>query len=154
MAFSTIFNVHRKQAPSVVLQRGHEGRVECARSIINERNLYGGTGTTQKMRSHVQRDFGRSTDQAGHVIGFVLGGSGSQRENIVPLSGSANRTQWHTVETNVAQAVATHGKVMYSLEYMYTNTNSTRPHGFTWRYSHFDKDGKVVSRQGFIGNPK
>lgn len=128
--------------------------MEFARAIINERNLYGGTRTTAKMRSLVQRDFGRGTDQAGHVIGFALGGSGSRKENIVPLSGTANRTQWHTVEKNVAQAVAEHGKVVYTLQYMYTNTNSTRPHGFNWRYSYFDQNRKIVSREGFIENPK
>lgn len=65
--------------------------VEWSYALITPQNINQGTATNQQVRDYVQNIVGYPTDDAGHVVGKQLGGSGTDTWNIFPQSRNFNR---------------------------------------------------------------
>jgi hypothetical protein len=100
------------------------------------------------------RDYGRSAasygirggDEAGHIIGKQFGGSGTTRENIVPLDYDLNRLpgQWAHLERTIARLVTRDLEtVCFKISFQYDTPNRPlRPSSFTWEYMYRPRNAK------------
>jgi RHS repeat-associated protein len=115
------------------VRTGFRGRIEEIQTRIGPENLGGGTPTNASSRN-LARSQGRSTDDAGHGIGNILGGLGDARSNnISPQNPSINRGVYRQHEKAIADYVRRTGHhVDIKLEYKYRNPHDTRPMGVTY----------------------
>lgn len=116
--------------------------------VVRQRHLNTGTKTQASSRQHA-RNLGLSSDEAGHVLANKLGGSGTEKQNLVPLHPTTNKKQYHKVEKVIAEAVRKHGRGQYYLKYMYDSEDDTRPHTIWYSYS-YDR----VAVEGSLPNPE
>ena len=104
--------------------RGPKGEILTAKATINSTDL--GTGTKTNTSSIAQaRTMGQNSDDAGHIIGKRLGGSGGV-DNVFPQDPHINRGEFRTFEAKVAKMANTYGSVDVSIELRYAN-GGTRP---------------------------
>jgi RHS repeat-associated protein len=107
--------------PSVT--KDASGRITHSSATITQGNLRGGTGTTEASR----RGLGAG-DDAGHIIGRLLGGQGgATADNIFPQLSSVNRGQYRVHEAWVADQVRHGHNVQVDVQLVYPNATSTRP---------------------------
>ncbi len=83
-------------------------------------------------RKAVYKKGGKSTDQGGHLIANILGGS-SEMYNIVPMSRNLNLGQYSKMETIWKKALENRKKVDYKINLIYDG-NSKRPSKFRVTY--------------------
>jgi len=102
-----------------------------------------GTGTTQKTRDYA-RSLGKSTDDAGHMQGSKLGGSGSKTDNIAAQSPNKNRGAFRTYGSQIAKKVKNEGVGADCSVTATFDGESTRPSSFEYNVN-FD-DGTKMSR--------
>lgn len=115
---------------------------------IYPEHLDTGTKTQDSSREHVGK-LGLSSDEAGHFLAKILGGSGTDKENLFPQNPKSNKQQYHTVEKKIKKAVLKYGCVQYYLKLMYDKEDDTRPHTICYSFHY----GNVI-QQGTILNPK
>lgn len=111
-----------------------------------------GTKTQATSRQYV-RTMGSPSDHAGHVLARKLGGSGTEKQNLVPLHPATNRELYDKVEKKVAEAVRKHGAVQYSLKFIY-NADDTRPHTICYCFNYMVSKDKMVEEEGSLSNRK
>lgn len=77
---------------------------------------------------------GKPTDDAGHIIGNQLGGTGRQNYNIFPQSPNINRGAWSKEEKAIRQLVQQTGQsIDVVVQLYYPDATSTRPTHFIYR---------------------
>jgi RHS repeat-associated protein len=105
--------------------RGPNGQVQTVKGTINPADI--GTGTTTNASSRAAaRALGTATDDAGHMRGNNLGGSGG-KANTFPQDPHVNRGGFQIFEGKVADHVQATGKpVNFEQTYQYGN-GGTRP---------------------------
>ena len=80
------------------------------------------------------RAMGKPTDDAGHIIGNQLGGTGRQRYNIFPQSPNINRGVWSQEENQIRSLVLSTGQpIEVVVQLYYPSPRATRPNRFTYR---------------------
>ncbi|XP_050545133.1 uncharacterized protein LOC126907694 [Daktulosphaira vitifoliae] len=138
--------------PIVNYQRGHGGRVEYVVALIHRRHLHAGSNVDNHIE-YFARSLGEpDNDQASHLVGWQLGGPGSQRYNIIPQNAHFGQSPWTTkVEKLVHSTVrnSSQGLVRYELNPIYADSRATRPHSIAYRVA----DGDHLIQQGQIPNP-
>lgn len=92
---------------------------------------------------------GSPGDVSGHATAKVLGGSGTEEQNLVPLNPKTNLKQYHQVEKKIVKALREYGHVKYSLQYLYHNEQDTRPHTILYSFQYNN-----VVEKGSISNPE
>jgi len=122
--------------------RGSQGEIKTARVTVTKSDLGTGTGTNASSRSHA-RGMGSGTEDAGHVIGKRLGGSGGV-DHVFPQNPKINRGEFRVFEGRVADLVKTTGSADISIRLKYSR-GKTRPH--TIVYEAKGADGTILSEE-------
>ena len=98
------------------------GRIISSSASILPENLYGGTGTTRAARALT------SPDDAGHIIGRLLGGQGgATSNNVMAQLPAVNRGGFRAHEALVAAQVKAGKSVHVQVELIYPNATTVRP---------------------------
>lgn len=100
------------------------GTICTATATITIADLGTGTGTNSSSRKYA-RTLGVSTDDAGHIIGKQLGGTGG-KANIFPQNLRINRGEYAQFEGRVANLVSESGSVSINISFEYDD-GGTRP---------------------------
>ena len=129
--------------PNVV--RGKQGQPLSASATIGKSDLGTGTGTNAISRSWA-RLMGKNTDDAGHILGKVLGGQGG-KGNVFPQLSGINRGEYRVFEKSVRDFITRSGTADLKWTFKYGN-GGTRPTEII--YEVFQNDQKVLS--GIFGN--
>jgi RHS repeat-associated protein len=109
---------------STSVSRGAAGEPVKATATITKNDLRTGTATNQTSRAWA-RSLGRSNDDAGHIIGKLLGGSGG-KDGVFPQLSKVNRGLFRDFEKKIAKDVFDNGPVDVELLFKYGN-GGTRP---------------------------
>jgi RHS repeat-associated protein len=125
--------------------RGAAGQPLKATATITPKDLGTGTATNESSRFWA-RSLGNSDDDAGHIIGKLLGGSGG-KNGVFPQLKGINRGQFRDFESAVANAVKKKGAVDVELNFIYGN-GGTRPTSIT--YDVYRQGSKIL--EGIFGN--
>lgn len=92
---------------------------------------------------------GFEKNDAGHIIGNQLGGTGGENYNIVPQSSHFNRGAWlKSVETLVHNEVKRNGEAKFTVKPIYDSPESTRPDRI-----HYQIESGGQTLRGDIANP-
>jgi len=86
--------------------RDELGRVVLISTIVRLEDLGSGSATTKKIRDRIKQ-IGRESDVAGHILAKMLGGSGSDEDNIVPMSRAFNNKAYKSFEFDVRKLLKT-----------------------------------------------
>jgi RHS repeat-associated protein len=113
-----------REALDVRRRIGIGGRIESAFAKLERQHIGAGTGTTAASRSAV-RAAGNASDDAGHLIGRLLGGRGGTGY-VVPQNPTVNRGTFRAFEAQVAQEVEAGREVYVRVTPRYVG-NVTRP---------------------------
>ncbi|CAF0946986.1 unnamed protein product [Adineta steineri] len=147
------FTLNDPNEPIKKYQTGHKNRVEYVRagtivlySILNFQALNMGMeiitvqtiqtkgSATNDATRKFAREMGKPTDDAGHIIGNNLGGTGRNVYNIFPQSPNINRGAWSQEEKDIRNLVLTHKQpVEVIVQLYYPTIDATRPNRFTYR---------------------
>ena len=96
-------------------------RVTQVTAVLDPAYINGGTNPTETARDWVKVN-GAGSDDAGHILAYVLGGAGGVKsENIVPVLSSLNQGDISRFEKTIAQSVRTPGNTVtltVNLEYL------------------------------------
>jgi len=130
---------------STNVSRGSAGQPLKATATITKGDLKTGTATNESSRAWA-RMMGNPDDDAGHIIGKLLGGSGG-KNGVFPQLKGINRGQFRAFEAQVANLVNKRGAVDVELNFVYGN-GGTRPTSIT--YDVYRKGEKVL--EGIFGN--
>jgi hypothetical protein len=103
---------------------GNNGEVQSATATVTQAERNKGTNTNASSRKYA-RGLGESTDDAGHIVGKQLGGSGGKK-NVFPQNTNLNRGQFAQFEGRVADMVDKKGDVKITVEFEY-GKGGTRP---------------------------
>jgi RHS repeat-associated protein len=129
------------------VNRGPNGEVLSVKGTITPADIKaGGTNTNASSRA-AARAMGNATDDAGHMRGNQLGGSGG-KSNTFPQDPHVNRGAFQVFEGKVADHVTTTGKpVNFEQTYKYGN-GGTRPTEINYRVTDAET-GAVIFDQPF-----
>jgi hypothetical protein len=120
------------------ITHGAYGQILSAKVKVRPEDLGAGTGTNKSSRKHA-RSLGYDSDDAGHILGKVLGGSGG-KGNVFPQLPAVNRGKYREFEKNVKDYIKEHGAVDIEWNFIYGN-GGTRPTQIKYTVL---KDGKKV----------
>ncbi|WP_020190345.1 RHS repeat-associated core domain-containing protein, partial [Pseudomonas putida] len=110
--------------------RGPAGQPLRAAATITLNDLkQGGTATNATSRAWA-RMMGNSDDDAGHIIGKLLGGAGG-KDGVFPQLKYINRGQFRAFEAQIANVIKKKGAVDVELNVVYGN-GGTRPTSITY----------------------
>ena len=111
--------------------KGTNNEILTADATIKRADLGTGTNTNAASRNHA-RSLGNADDDAGHMIGKQLGGSGGKK-NVFPQDFHVNRGAFAQFEGKVADFVELHGETKVKLTFNYDQQISkTRPISVTY----------------------
>ncbi|RAX06515.1 DNA/RNA non-specific endonuclease [Photorhabdus bodei] len=110
------------QCPTVKVDKN--GRLRSARTTVTPDVLGTGSVTNASSRKYA-RSLGNNDDDAGHILGNVLGGQGGKK-NVFPQLPEINRGQYRVFEDQVRQFIETNGLVDIKWRFIYGN-GGTRP---------------------------
>ena len=104
------------------------GRVQSASAKILKSDIGTGTGTTEASRA-TARAMGNATDDAGHIVGRLLGGPGGKTaKNFFAQNPHINRGDYRVFEGFIASQVKSGSTVTVDIKLLYRG-GSKRP----WR---------------------
>lgn len=101
--------------------RNGDGALQWLHAEVRREHIGTGTEANDAMRDFVNRLSGLRTDDAGHVVGRLLGGTGTHTWNIVPQHRNFNRGAYRNVETVIADAARRYGSVRVWYVFHYDN---------------------------------
>ncbi|WP_318192318.1 DNA/RNA non-specific endonuclease [Pseudomonas fluorescens] len=107
-----------------------------ATATITAKDLGTGTATNKSSRLWA-RGLGEADDDAGHIVGKLLGGSGG-KGGVFPQLPGINRGLFRDFEKDVANFVRTKGPVDVDIKFVY-NTSLTRPDEIVYEVSQMGK---------------
>ena len=116
--------------------RGANKEVLTAEATIKRSDLGTGTNTNAASRKYA-RSLGNADDDAGHMIGKQLGGSGGKK-NVFPQDFHVNRGEFAQFEGRVVDFVDLHGQADIQIKFQYKN-GGTRPTKITYTATAPDK---------------
>jgi RHS repeat-associated protein len=120
---------HNACTPLISTDR--RGRTRSAYAHLRPADLNSGTGTNQASRRQA-RSQGNANDDAGHLIGRLLGGPGSAGSgNTFPQDPTINRGQYRQYERTIADQLRAGNDVFVRVTLRYPG-NSTRPSGVVY----------------------
>ncbi|PWV64075.1 RHS repeat-associated protein, partial [Frischella perrara] len=120
--------------------RGAQKQPLSAEVTIGKADIKTGTATNPSSRAWA-RALGNSNDDAGHILGKVLGGSGG-KDNVFPQLSSINRGGYRKFEDSVRKYIERTGNdVNLKWRFEYEN-GGTRPKGIV--YEVFDNAKRVL----------
>ena len=122
--------------------KGANNEILSASANVTQANLNTGTNTNASSRRYA-RSLGEQSDDAGHMIGKQLGGSGGKR-NVFPQNVNLNRGRFAQFEGQVADFVQQKGSADIRLDFEYQN-GGTRPSHIN--YTATAPDGTRMSRR-------
>ena len=125
--------------------RGPNGEPVRATATITPADIGTGTATNESSRASAKA-MGNVTDDAGHIVGKLLGGSGG-KQGVFPQLPNINRGQFAQFEKGVADAVRSNGPVDVDIQFQYAN-GGTRPTQVI--YDVYQNGTKVLG--GIFGN--
>ncbi|SHH18864.1 RHS repeat-associated core domain-containing protein [Pectobacterium carotovorum] len=120
------------------LTHGANGEILSAKASVSKAELKTGTATNQSSRDYA-RSLGNQTDDAGHILGNVLGGQGG-KGNVFPQLPGINRGEYRTFENEVRKYINKNGTVDIDWSFVYNN-GGTRPTEIIYKVS---QNGKTV----------
>ncbi len=120
------------------LTHGANGEIQSARATVSKAELRTGSGTNQSSRDYA-RSLGNQTDDAGHILGNVLGGQGG-KGNVFPQLPGINRGRYRDFEKEVKDYIEKNGSVDIEWVFKYENGGSRPTRIFYDVY----KDGQKV----------
>ncbi|WP_261850215.1 RHS repeat-associated core domain-containing protein, partial [Pectobacterium araliae] len=120
------------------LTHGANGEILSAKATVSKAELKTGTATNQSSRDYA-RSLGNQTDDAGHILGNVLGGQGG-KGNVFPQLPGINRGEYRTFENEVRKYINKKGTVDIDWSFVYNN-GGTRPTEIIYNVS---QNGKTV----------
>jgi hypothetical protein len=125
---------------------GTERVVQWSYAVIRPAHIGTGTVTNNTIRNWTQNVVGYTTDDAGHIIGNVLGGSGTQQWNIFPQSKNFNRGAYASyvegLHKNAAQLEAT---IQVWYEFIDFNDPARPLRAGKFRYLAISSTGELIS---------
>ncbi|QCY13047.1 RHS repeat-associated core domain-containing protein [Pseudomonas sp. MPC6] len=116
--------------------RGVAGQPLRATATITAKDLGTGTATNKSSRLWA-RGLGEADDDAGHIVGKLLGGSGG-KGGVFPQLPGINGGLFRDFEKDVANFVRTKGPVDVDIKFVY-NTSLTRPDEIVYEVSQMGK---------------
>ena len=116
--------------------KGTNNEILTAEATIKRTDLGTGTNTNAASRSYA-RGLGNADDDAGHMIGKQLGGSGGKK-NVFPQDFHVNRGEFAQFEGRVVDFVDLHGQADIQIKFQYKN-GGTRPTKITYTATAPDK---------------
>lgn len=125
-----------------IITRGANNEMLEANANITKADLGTGTNTNASSRTYA-RSLGDQTDDAGHIIGKQLGGSGGTK-NVFPQNVNLNRGQFAQFEGKVADLVHTKGSATITIKFEYGN-GGTRPTNII--YNAQAPDGTAITKK-------
>ncbi|MBA0173486.1 hypothetical protein F9U38_11920 [Pectobacterium versatile] len=120
------------------LTRGANGEILSAKASVSKAELKTGSATNQSSRDYA-RSLGNQTDDAGHILGNVLGRQGG-KGNVFPQLPAINRGEYRTFENEVRKYINKNGTVDIDWSFVYNN-GGTRPTEIIYNVS---QNGKTV----------
>ncbi|CAF1113622.1 unnamed protein product [Adineta steineri] len=128
------FTLNNPNEPIKKYQTGYKNRVEYVRAVITVQTVQSKGSTTNDATRKFARAMGKLTDDAGHIIGNNLGGTGRNVYNIFPQSPNINRGAWSQEEKDIRNLVLTTKQpIEVVVQLYYPTTTATRPNRFTYR---------------------
>ena len=122
--------------------KGSNGEVLTAKATVTSSNIGKRSATNASSREYA-RSLGLPTDDAGHMIGKQLGGSGG-KDYVFPQDLHINRGKFAQFEGDVADFVKLHGQADITIEFEYANAG-TRPTKVT--YTATAPNGEKLSKE-------
>ncbi|WP_244963466.1 RHS repeat-associated core domain-containing protein [Neisseria wadsworthii] len=119
------------------------GAVKSASVVIRRKDLGKGKSTSKENRDYV-KSLGRCDDDAGHILGKLLGGSRNNR-NMFPQLPKINRGQYRDFERDIYNLVKANGKTKLSWSFN-TPPGFTRPTSVVYRVY---QQGQLVLQRTF-----
>lgn len=123
------------------VERGPNGEPLRARTTVGPDDLGAGTGTNASSRAYA-KSMGNAGDDAGHILGRNLGGSGG-KDNIFAQAPNINRGSFAKFEGRVAEFVRDNGSVDVDVTFKYAK-GGTRP--IKVIYDVFQNGQKLLSK--------
>ena len=85
---------------------------------VTRSNLNQGSATNQKVRDFI-KNCKRTNDVAGHILASILGGSGSDPANIIPMDSFLNNGEYKMFEKEIYNEIKEHGEARITFEIEY-----------------------------------
>ncbi|MNJ55261.1 putative deoxyribonuclease RhsA [compost metagenome] len=128
---------------STAVTRGAAGQPLRATATITSKDLGTGSATNASSRAWA-RSLGDSKDDAGHIIGKLLGGSGG-KNGVFPQLSKVNRGLFRDFEKDISELVRKKGAVDVDIKFLYEKS-LTRPTEILYEVS---QGGKRLLFQSF-----
>ena len=121
-----------------------QDQIISASATVRKEDIGTGTPTNQDARdwAHLR---GNNDDDAGHILGALLGGSGTDLRNIFPQLPKINRGKYRVFEGKIRNYINKHGTVHLEWKFVYAN-GGTRPTQIVYIVK---QKGKVVMKEEF-----
>ncbi|MFP1787767.1 RHS repeat-associated core domain-containing protein, partial [Lonsdalea quercina] len=120
------------------ITRGANGEIASARATVSPADLKTGTAVNSSARDTIKA-IGLPGDDAGHILGKVLGGQGG-KGNLFPQLSKINRGDYRMFEKSVRDYISQHGAVDIEWTFKYAN-GGLRPTDIIYNVS---QNGKTV----------
>ncbi|MFP1937047.1 RHS repeat-associated core domain-containing protein, partial [Lonsdalea quercina] len=121
------------------ITRGANGEIASARATVSPADLKTGTAVNSSARDTIKA-IGLPGDDAGHILGKVLGGQGG-KGNLFPQLSKINRGDYRMFEKSVRDYISQHGAVDIEWTFKYANSG-LRPTGV--QYDVYQNGSKVL----------
>ncbi|WP_181462056.1 DNA/RNA non-specific endonuclease, partial [Lonsdalea populi] len=121
------------------ITRGANGEIASARATVSPADLKTGTAVNSSARDAIKA-IGLPGDDAGHILGKVLGGQGG-KGNLFPQLSKINRGDYRMFEKSVRDYISQHGAVDIEWTFKYAN-GGLRPTGV--QYDVYQNGSKVL----------
>lgn len=107
---------------------------ETVRATVSKENLGHGSGAEYKIWTKIRQEiekWGTKDDHVGHIIGVMLGGPGT-KNNLVPMRGRLNLSEYSTAECKIYKLLFAHedwtAEIEVKLIYDKNEKNGERPY--------------------------
>lgn len=115
--------------PDISYTPDERGRITSARATINRSDLKTGSKASGSIRKSIGA---QPNEDAGHLIGAKLGGTGNDERNFVRQNRHINRGEYRDFEREVSDLVNDWGSAGVEVQPQYTRGSSNRPSGILY----------------------
>ncbi|KAK9503881.1 hypothetical protein O3M35_010347 [Rhynocoris fuscipes] len=134
-------------SPILSYQKNDHGQIEHVLAVIKKSNLDQGSGVSKNAREQL-KPFSLHGDDAGHLIGNRLGGTGKKNYNLVPQNLGVNRGAYREMEDEIYKEVKKTGqRVTMHVRPKYDSKLQQRPSAID--VTAIRHDGSLLTKQSF-----